>query len=274
MLADVRGYLKEDYRLFHLRDSRADVIGYHYHEFDKALFFLSGRVTYLVEGRVYDLRPGDILLIPHHQIHQPVIGPETPYERQMLWLSPGFLEGYGLSACFTAAGESGAHLLRSGGAGKAECLRLAGMLEDALEDAAFAAPLLARTCCLQLLIALNRAYLERSGRGNAPGGRADPTVDAVLAYLRTHLREDLSIDALSGRFGVSRSGLMSRFKAVTGCTVHQYIVQKRLICASQLLRAGTPVQQAALQSGFQDYSAFLRAFRKRYGVAPKALRQG
>ena len=30
-----RGYLNEDYRLFHLRDSRALALDYHYHEFDK-----------------------------------------------------------------------------------------------------------------------------------------------------------------------------------------------------------------------------------------------
>lgn len=272
MLADVRGYLKEDYRLFHLRDSRADEIGYHYHEFDKVLFFLSGQVTYLVEGRVYELRPNDILLIPHHQIHQPIIGGGTPYERQVLWLSPGFLEEHGLSPCFARAGEAGLHLLRTGATGKADCLRLAGALEGALEDRAFAAPLLARTCCLQLLIALNRAYLGQAERQPSPGGRTDPKVDEVLAYLRAHLREDLSIDALAGRFGVSRSGLMSRFKAATGCTIHQYVVQKRLICASELLRSGTPVQQAASQSGFQDYSAFLRAFRKRYGASPREFR--
>lgn len=29
-----RGYLNEEYRLFHLRDSRALALDYHYHEFD------------------------------------------------------------------------------------------------------------------------------------------------------------------------------------------------------------------------------------------------
>ncbi len=271
MLADVRGYLREDYRLFHLRDSRAEEIGYHYHEFDKVLFFCAGEVTYLVEGRVYDLRAGDVLLIPHHQIHQPIIGGGQPYERRLLWLSPAMLTEYGLSPCFDEAAATGSHLLRSGQEGKAEALRLAEELEAAEGSAAFASPLLARTYCIQLLIALNRAYAGQKAQDTAQG-RNDPKVDAVLAYLRAHLTEDLSVDALAERFHVSRSGLMSRFKEATGCTIHQYVVQKRLIRAAELLREGASVRDAAAGSGFQDYSTFLRAFRKRYGVSPKELR--
>lgn len=37
-----RGYLNEDYRLFHPKDTRALKLGYHYHEFDKLVFLLRG----------------------------------------------------------------------------------------------------------------------------------------------------------------------------------------------------------------------------------------
>lgn len=272
MPADVRGYLTEDFRLFPLRDCRREEIDYHYHEFDKVLFFTSGQVTYLVEGRVYDLRSGDILLIPHHQIHQPVIGGGLPYERYLLWLSPTFLEEFGLSDCFRRAAAEGNHLLR-GVSGQQVCQRLVEQLAQAVgEEQAFGGPLLAKTYCLQLLIQLNRLYCRPVEEGTLSGGQSDPCVDAAMEEIRTHLTGDLSVDALAARLGVSRSGLMSRFKATAGCTLHQYVVQKRLIHAAELLRAGHPAKEAAAESGFQDYSAFLRAFRKRYGVSPRELR--
>ena len=40
-----RGYLNEDFRLFHLKDSRAQKLEYHYHEFDKLILLLGGKVT-------------------------------------------------------------------------------------------------------------------------------------------------------------------------------------------------------------------------------------
>ena len=80
-----RGYLKEDFRLFHIRDQVELELGYHYHEFDKIVVFLTGNVTYVVEGKAYFLKPWDILLVPHNQIHRPIIDPSEPYERIILW---------------------------------------------------------------------------------------------------------------------------------------------------------------------------------------------
>ena len=71
-----RGYLHEDYRLFHLRDNRALQLDYHYHEFDKLVLQLGGRVTYNIEGKSYLLQPMDILLVSRNMIHLPVVDPE------------------------------------------------------------------------------------------------------------------------------------------------------------------------------------------------------
>ena len=40
-----RGYLHEDFRLFHIRDQVELELHYHYHEFNKIVVFLSGKVT-------------------------------------------------------------------------------------------------------------------------------------------------------------------------------------------------------------------------------------
>ena len=47
-----RGYLHEDYRLFHLSSALAEDTAFHYHEFHKLVFFLAGRGNYIVEGRM------------------------------------------------------------------------------------------------------------------------------------------------------------------------------------------------------------------------------
>ena len=82
-----RGYLNEGFRLFHLKDSRAQQLDPHYHEFDKIILPLGGKVTYTVEGVTYFLKPWDILLVPRSSIHRPVIDPSEPYERFVLWLN-------------------------------------------------------------------------------------------------------------------------------------------------------------------------------------------
>ena len=67
---------------------------------------------------------------------------------------------------------------------------------------------------------------------------------------------------------------MRRFRTLTGYSVHQYVREKRLLAAAELLRRGASAQEAGLRCGFQDYSAFQRAFKRQFGLTPRQLRSG
>ena len=80
------GYLNENYHYFHLRDTAGQEGSYHFHEFDKIVLLLAGRVDYVVENVNYALRPGTVLLVPHHAVHRAIIDVSEPYERIILYL--------------------------------------------------------------------------------------------------------------------------------------------------------------------------------------------
>ena len=270
-----RGYLNEGFRLFHLKDSRAQQLEYHYHEFDKLILMLGGKVTYVVEGVTYFLKPWDMLLVQHSMIHRPIIDPSEPYERMVLWLGRDWVTarsdpGERLDACFDAARERGFDLRRTGGARRGQYMGLTQNLEEALRSQEFGAARLADTLCQQLLIAVNRDIISSHTATEAQDSyRLDPKMEEVLQYIAAHLREELSVDLLAKQFYMSRYYLMHRFKEVTGYTIHQYISQKRLLLAGELIRSGVPVMKAAEQAGFSEYSTFLRAFRKTFQVSPR-----
>ena len=119
------------------------------------------------------------------------------------------------------------------------------------------------------MVELNRATLAAPEGIDADAYRFDPKMEEVTKYIRTHLGEELSIDRLAGTFFLSRYYLMHRFKEVYGCSVHQYIRQKRLQQAAEAIRRDVPVLKAAEEAGFGDYSVFLRAFRSAYGKSPR-----
>ncbi len=273
-----RGYLNEDFRLFHLKDSRAQKLKYHYHEFDKLILLLGGKVTYVVEGVTYFLRPWDLLLVQHNLIHKPIIDPDVPYERMVLWLGREWLEkrsdpGEALDTCFDTARERGFHLLRFGAEQRLSYMQLMQHMEESLHSGEFGAARLADTLCQQLLISVNRDILQdRTALDQQDSYRVDPKMEEILHYITAHLEEELSVDALAGRFYLSRYYLMHRFKAVTGYTVHQYISQKRLLRAGELIRGGMPVMKASEQAGFSEYSTFLRAFQNTFHMSPREFR--
>ena len=89
-----------------------------------------------------------------------------------------------------------------------------------------------------------------------------------MQYLSQNPTEQISIDDLAARFYISKYHMMRQFRAQTGYTIHGYLTGKRLMFARAMIAAGTPVLQASEESGFGDYSAFLRAYRKQFGAAP------
>lgn len=269
-----RGYLREDYRLFHLRDSRGVALEHHYHEFDKLVLHLGGKAAYNVEGRQYLLQPMDILLVSRNMIHLPVVEPDQTYERMVLWVRREFLarfsrEGGDLAGCFDLSAQRSFHLYRPRGEDRGRYRALFDRVKAATESADFGAQLLADTCVLQLMIALNRDMLASPTVEETVTYRFDPKMEEVTRYILDHLGEELTIDRLAGTFYLSRFYLMHRFKEVYGCTVHQYVRQKRLQQAAEAIRRGVPVLKAAEEAGFRDYSVFLRAFRGAYGRSPR-----
>ena len=271
-----KGYLHEDFRLFHLRDVGVEEMEYHYHEFDKIVIFLSGTASYIMEGRSYFLAPWDVLLVSHHLIHKPVIDPNDPYERVVIYLDPGFIRSHStkdadLTSCFRLARQRQFALMRPDPEQKEQLRQLLQALEQTLGDKAFAGGLLARTCFLQLLIHLNRAMVRDHTHQDKTASRYDPKIERALSYINDHLAEELSVDTLAGQVYTSKYHFMRRFKQLTGCSVHRYITQKRLLAAAELLRSGVSAQTACTRCGFQDYSAFQRAFRRQFGVTPRDL---
>ena len=265
-----KGYLHENFRLFHLKDSLAQTADTHYHEFDKFVMVCAGAVDYTVEGVSNRMGPGDMLFVRHHDIHRSVIAPEAPYERYVLWIAPEYLERCGddatqLRRCFDLCARQRSYLLRPTAEQARRIRNELAALERALTEELFGREILADASFRTLLVTLNRCVLA----GGALSPReVDPKIDQVLRYINANLTEPLSVDELAARCYLSRYYFMRRFREATGYTVHGYIQQKRLAAAAERLDAGLSVTAAALESGFGEYSVFLRAFRKSFGLSP------
>ena len=267
------GYLEENYHYFHLRDTAGQERDYHYHEFDKIVLLLAGRVDYAVESVSYALRPWDILLVKHHVIHKALIDKSVPYERIILYLDGGYFERLlpeaGLMNCFEQADRSGEYRLVPDEQQRAALERTLQAYEQAAGDGQFGAQTLCDSYILQLLVLIGR--MNAAPRREEQ--RFDPKIRQTLSYINENLGRELSVDTLAERVYLSRYHFMRLFKAETGSTVHAYVRQKRLLYAARLIREGTNANQAAEAAGFSDYSTFHRAFRSSFGISPGQLKK-
>ncbi|MBR5343812.1 MAG: helix-turn-helix domain-containing protein [Oscillospiraceae bacterium] len=270
------GYLKENYHYFHLRDTAGQERDFHFHDFDKIVLLLAGRVDYTVENMTYPLQPWDVLLVKHHTIHKAVIDRSEPYDRVIVYLDRRFFErsapGVGLMDCFDWADQRGQYLLTPNEEQKAALGEALSSYEALIGDRQLGAQMLRDSCISRLLVHVNRLSVSAS----LPRGAdtvSDPKIALALSYINENLSRDLSVEAICDRVFLSRYHFMRLFKAQTGMTVHAYVRQKRLIQAARRIREGMPAARAAAESGFSDYSAFHRAFREVFGTSPGRLKE-
>ena len=130
------GYLKEEFRLFHINDRTDREFSYHYHDFHKIIVFLSGKVTYHIEGKAYHLKPRDILLVSQGAIHKPEIDPSVPYERYIFWIRND-LSMQELNTCFQKATDHSFNLVRIDSAVQEHLRDLLRELENSIKNKDF-----------------------------------------------------------------------------------------------------------------------------------------
>lgn len=261
------GYLKEDFRLFHINDQTKKDFSYHYHDFHKIIVFISGKVTYHIEGKAYHLKPRDILLVSQGAIHKPEIDPSVPYERYIFWIRDD-LSCQELNTCFQKANDRSFNLVRADSALQERLKDLLPEIEQTLQNKHFGDTVLRNALFTQFMIYINRIFLRTSSSPDKKAYSSDTQVEQLLKYINRNLSENLSIDQLAERFFLSKYHMMRKFKNETGYTIHNYITSKRLLLARSLINEGTPVMKAAQMSGFNDYTTFVRSYKKQFGNAP------
>lgn len=259
--------IKDDFEAHHTRDPYFRTIEFHAHDFLELYLFLDGSVTYYIEDRVYELCPGDLLIIPPGKMHRPVIANErAAYERMVLWVNLDYL-----AQTDTESGMLQKALQKVGGNGY--CVPLRG------DTLVYASTLFSKIAALQekgadetLTAGAIRLYLwsvleEYSLVESTQSGEPE-VIPQVIRYITEHFSEAITLDDIAAKFFISKSYLSRHFKAYTNATVYAYVMALRITHARRMIREGVPAVEAGRNCGFSDYSTFYKAFKAQTGMSP------
>lgn len=265
-----RGYLLENFRLFHLQSEGSTKVDFHYHEFCKLILLVSGQGSYHVSGQRYLLCPGDILTIGSHSIHKPEMEPSKTYERIIIYISPDFLHSMSTpdcDLCSLFSGEPG-HVLRPKEHQRKKLFQLASNLERSLAEPGFGREIISQADLLRLLVEIGRCRIQRDATLPSPTMPENKRILEILRYLDENLSEATDIEKIAETFYISKYYLMRLFHKEVGTTIHGYLTQKRLTQAREWIRSGMSATEACYRSGFRNYSSFTRAYSKYFGTTP------
>lgn len=246
----------------------------HEHDNFEIYILLSGRVEYQVGGQVYPIAPGDLLCIPSNTLHRGKIVSLGNYERIFVNVHHRLMDKLStpdsnLGTLFEqiASGKL-SPLLSANRRHTVVIQQILSRMEAAVKENAYGSDILLYSQISQLLLYLNRFYLHDVTMLPA-GSSGNELIDTILKFINTNLQEDIKLYEVAEKHYVSQQHLARQFKACTGFTFHQYIMEKRLQLASYLLDQGHSVTAVIEECGFSDYSNFIRAFKNKYGLPPK-----
>lgn len=123
-------------------------------------------------------------------------------------------------------------------------------------------------CFIEVILRLSQAYIKRQ-KDREPNLQFSEFTVPAMRYIENHLEDSISLTVLAKHIGISRSYLCKVFKAGTGITVNQYILERRIALAAELLVSGKNVTEVSAEVGFHDDTYFIKAFKQMLGTTPK-----
>ena len=239
----------------------------HIHEWCEIYYFVSGNAEYLVEGARYLLKPGSILIMRPSESHRAKILGKGKYERYAINFSASVIDNIDpqrrLMKAFFDRPLGRANLYLPAEFKEENMRKVFSEMCEGADDYEKRLQILTRL--ILLLNSINKAFLNRNSSEYLP---PQSISEKMVSYVNAHLFDELSVPILAERFFLSASQFGRVFKQATGAAPWTYITIKRLTAAREKIRSGFSARAASESCGFEDYSAFYRAYVKYFGHPP------
>ncbi len=255
--------------------------GLHAHDYFEFYLHIKGGLQYCIDDTIFELKPNQLIVIPPLHMHGLVCNRNlVNYERCYLYITPETLKNCGfnkIDMCkyfedicndkrFTQELSKDEGSLITDILQKIEFKQKNKISEkdsfSFLEDYSMIFNMLK----IAHIIGLKAPEFINQNTNNT-------IIYKVLHYINQHFTEEISIKTLSEIFNMSESSLSHEFKKYSKRSVYEYVLYKRIIKAKELLLTDSSLTQIALECGFNDYSNFLRVFKKFSNCSPKEYKQ-
>lgn len=265
--------LSKDFEIYYYNDHNLAKVNLHTHDYYEFYFFLEGDVSIQIGDKEYPVQFGDIMLIPPHRPHRPIIhSMKTSYRRFVFWISEEYCNhllhispDYVFLMQYVQVNKT--YIFHndqiSFNAVQSKVLRL---IEEMQSDR-FGRNAQITLCVNDLVLYLNRMIHERNNLKSR--SEESSLYQRLTDYIEDHLEEPLSLEKLAEEFYVSKYHIAHVFKDNLGLSIHQYITKKRLALCKEAIQGKMSIKETYQTFGFGDYSSFYRAFKKEYGISPK-----
>jgi len=230
----------------------------HSHNMVEVYYFLRGNARFVIEGNIFTLERGNVLVMASGQTHHLLLEPSSAYERMALLID---------TAAVPPEYESLNEQVYNG----ANFFELTKREQVWFEESfAFITKLSSEmqknvvSSFASMVFSLLSTKLKHINEPQVE----DDVIKKTINYINKNLSKELSLQIIADSLYCSKASLNRKFREIMGCTVWEYVIRRRIYSARQRLFLGGSVTDAYQKSGFNDYSSFFRAYKKVIGISP------
>lgn len=254
-----REYFSDIFRYSNIKSVGGTMHSHHYHDNRFEIYYMvSGKCSYFVNDKCYDVGAGDIVLIPEGIIHKTNYNGQE-HNRILIECESSFVPDdirMGLS-------EIG-YLYRNETASR-EILDVLGRIESEYKSSD-EYTIGALRAYVRILLTVLLRHKNAVGDDVCKNGM----VESVVAYVKENFHTDVTLSDTAKRFFVSAEHLSRTFKRHTGFGFNEFLTLIRLQHAENLLKSrdGKSISEIAYSCGFNDSNYFSDKFHRVYGISP------
>jgi len=253
-------------------------VPYHSHFHYEIYYFYSGKANYLINDRIYELEPGDMLLMHGMTLHRANIDPSVHYHRCTIHFDPHYFKQV-IQSAFSGDLLSPFEKLQNirlqlRGGDKEEIEDMLRKLDQMYSAQTSYSLQRFQALFLDLMIRINE-LCEQSLRSIAsfPSSKTHH-VQSIMTYVESHYEEDITLEGIQSALHLSKYYLAKTFKEVTGITIFQYLMQRRIYQAKiELIEGNEAITDIGYSIGFKHPSHFSRAFKLHTALTPEQYRK-
>ncbi|WP_245902282.1 AraC family transcriptional regulator [Gracilibacillus dipsosauri] len=260
-----------------------DLPKFHSHEDFEIFMFHKGICRYLINNQIYDLQPGDILLMDGLALHRPNVPDNCDYVRSNLhfipdWIEP-VLELMKAKELLDVFRFDHHYLIRTS---NKEVLRDIEAIFEKMYKVEYSSRLIdsekeweMKFLLGELLVQINSLYRNTCLQAKKEPSNKTEHAEKIASYIQEHFTNKVIISEIAVALNLNKSYVSHVFKEMTGYTIMEYVMACRIQQAKYLLEAEETkqVQQIAYESGFENVSHFSRYFKEKLGITPKEYRK-
>ena len=242
----------------------------HLHNHLELFLFIQGEVRYFIDGKSYELQRGHLLFINNSQIHGPKMLSDAPYERISIHFSRKFAEALSTDeTSLLKRVDEGVSMIQLTEEQLQHMITLMKELTYEYNSPSdYGHDLEMVALLMRILLYTNRC--ADSGRDMSAVNHLPELIKNILVYIQENLySSDLSIETIAQKFSHNGIYLNRLFKKELNSSIYHYILLSRISVAKKHLENGEDVLNTCFLSGFNNYSNFIRTFKKIAGITPK-----